>query len=376
MSLPHGTHWGVIGCGVIGERRCLQLPVGVQISTCFDINHERAQRLAEKLGGTHGTTKVAATLEEFLATPGLEAVIIAAINSELVPLAQACLNKGLHILVEKPAARSIRELEQLKNPHGRIIKIGFNHRFHPAFERLHEELAKDPADPIMFIRAQYGNGARVGFENEWRAKIELGGGGELLDQGVHVLDLGAVLIPDLDVVAGYTRTHFWNMPVDDNTWAILRSPESGATFTFHVSSTEWKNEFRFEVYTRRCKYQWLGLGRSYGTERLLIHRMKPEMGPPESEEITFSKDDQSWLLENENFLGAIRRHLHVNGGLEDAVRALSLVEDIYQSSRRLQHGAKDHPRWYGDHETGMGASPFDRTPNETLADETSAEKLN
>jgi predicted dehydrogenase len=352
----------VIGCGVIGERRAMQLPVGVHISACYDINPERARHLA----GKFTNAKAVNTLEEFLATPGLEAVLIAAINSELVPLAQACLNKGLHILVEKPAARSIRELETLKNPHGRIIKVGFNHRFHPAFERLHEELAKDPADPIMFIRAQYGNGARLGFEKEWRAKVELGGGGELLDQGVHVLDLAAVLIPDLDVVAGYTRTHFWNMPVDDNTWGILRSPESGATFTFHVSSTEWKNEFRFEVYTRTCKFQWLGLGRSYGPERLLIHRMTPEMGPPVSEEIMFSKDDQSWLLENENFLGSIRRHLHVNGGLEDAVRALSLVEDIYQSSRRLQHGTTDHPRWWQDQETGPGASLFDRTEEELV----------
>lgn len=334
--------WGVLGCGVIGERRSLQLPQGVKVSACFDVNHERAQTLAKKL---HADAK--SSLENFWTTPGLEAVIIAAINSELVPLAQKALDRGLHILVEKPAARSIQELHTLKNPKNKIIKIGFNHRFHPAYERLIQELAANPQDPIMFIRAQYGNGARLGFEREWRATPELGGGGELLDQGVHVLDLATRLVPDLKVVSGFVKTHYWNMPVDDNAWATLSSPSTQATFTMHVSSTEWKNEFRFEVYTRNRKYQWLGLGRSYGPEKLFIHKMKPEMGPPDSEEISFSPEDDSWRKENTNFLQAMRGEQKLNGGFEDALRSLTQVDDIYQSSRAAQ-GTNSHPRWWGD----------------------------
>jgi predicted dehydrogenase len=166
--------------------------------------------------------------------------------------------------------------------------------------------------------------------------------------GVHVLDLASVLVPDFEVVQGYTRTHFWQMEVDDNAWAILNSPKTGATYTFHVSSSEWKNEFRFEVYTRERKYQWLGLGRSYGAERLFIHKMKPEMGPPESEEIAFPPEDFSWLKENENFLSAIEKKAAVDGGLEDAIRSLSLVEDIYRSSREVNPPGRPHPRWWQD----------------------------
>ncbi len=337
--------WGILGCGVIGERRGSQLPSGVEIAACYDVNPERASSLAGKLGGV-----ASKSLEELFATPGLEAVIIAAINSELVPLAQKALNRGLHILVEKPAARSITELKTLQNPKNAVIKIGFNHRFHPAFERLREELAKMADDPIMFIRAQYGNGSRLGFEREWRANIELGGGGELLDQGVHVLDLASVLIDDLKLVSGHVRTHYWNMPVDDNAWAILSSPKSGATFSMHVSSSEWKNEFRFEVYTRACKYQWLGLGRSYGPEKLFIHRMKPEMGPPETEELAFPPEDRSWLLENQNFFDAIKGRAKVNGGFKDAARSLNLVDAIYRDSRERSSGLS-HPRWWGDQES-------------------------
>lgn len=338
-------NWGVLGCGVIGERRSAQLPRGVKITACYDVNQDRAQALAKK----HGA-ETKASLASFLATPGLEAVIIAAINSELVPLAQAALDSGLHILVEKPAARSASELRTLKNPKNKIIKIGFNHRFHPAFERLRSELKANAADPVMFLRAQYGNGARLGFEREWRASVELGGGGELLDQGVHVLDLASVILPDLEVVQGYVKTHYWNMPVDDNAWATLRSRKTDATFTMHVSSSEWKNEFRFEVYTRTRKYQWLGLGRSYGPEKLFIHKMKPEMGPPESEEISFPPEDDSWLKENTDFLEAIAGRKTADGGFDDAVKCLALVEAIYRSSRAAQSPkSASHPRWWGDH---------------------------
>lgn len=336
------SKWGVIGCGVIGERRSLQLPEGVKIAACFDINSDRSEALAITLG-----CQSSPSLESFFATPGLEAVIIATINSEIVPLAQKALNHGLHVLLEKPAARSATELKSLKNPKGKVIKIGFNHRFHPAFARLQQELLEHPKDPIMFVRAQYGNGARVGFEKEWRATAELGGGGELLDQGVHVLDLANQIVPDLTVVSGFVKTHFWQMEVDDNAWAILSSKATGATFTFHVSSTEWKNEFRFEVYTQKRKYQWLGLGRSYGPEKLFIHTMRPEMGPPITDEISFPFEDRSWRDENQNFHAAIQDAQTLNGGLEDALRCLTHVEEIYRSSKRIQ-GNSPHPHWWGE----------------------------
>ena len=138
--------WGVLGCGVIGERRSAQLPKGVQVTACYDVNQDRAATLAKKLGAQPKNS-----LEAFLSEP-LDGVIIAPINSELLNLSQACLDKGMNILVEKPAARSFSELKKLKNPKGKIIKIGFNHRFHPAFERLRQEIASQPHDPIMFIK--------------------------------------------------------------------------------------------------------------------------------------------------------------------------------------------------------------------------------
>lgn len=330
--------WGLIGCGTIGERRALALPDGVQLVSCYDPNSTRAQRISELTGA-----RVLESEDAVLNPKEINAVIVAAVNSALVPVIKKAAAKGIHVLVEKPAARNFSELSQIKDPQVQV-KIGFNHRFHPAYEDLVKEIQSRPEDPIMFIRAQYGNGARLGFDKEWRSQVEISGGGELLDQGVHVLDLASHLLPDLKVVSGYCKTHYWDMPVDDNAWAILSDPQ-GATFSFHVSSSEWKNEFRFEVYTRQRKYQWLGLGRSYGPEKLLIYTMKPEMGPPDFAEQSYPGDDLSWKKENTNFRDAIQKEASVNGGLSDALTCLKLVEDIYQKSEAIQ-GPGSHPQWW------------------------------
>ncbi len=333
------TFLGLIGCGVIGERRAQALPPGTKLIGCFDPDTKKAQKIASTYN-----CEALSSIEGLLAMPGLKGVIIAAVNSALVPIMKQAAAKGIHILVEKPAARSHKELASLNPPPSVVVKIGFNHRFHPAFFDLQNEIKKNPNDPIMFIRAQYGNGARVGFEKEWRSNVEISGGGELLDQGVHVLDLASCLLPDLKVQTGFCRNHFWQAPVDDNSWAILSTP-GGATFSMHVSSTEWKNEFRLEVYTKMRKYQWLGLGRSYGPEKLIIHTMKPEMGPPETSEKTYPNEDHSWLLENQNFVDAINKKTPLNGDYADGLRSLGHVEKIYQSSLALQ-GEKGHPVWW------------------------------
>ncbi len=331
---------GIIGCGVIGGRRAAALPEGCTLVGCFDTDLAKAKQFASNFGGV-----AYPDLASFLRDSGVEAVMISTVNAALVESSQACLDRGISILVEKPAARSFQELNSLKRAEKATIKIGFNHRFHPAFEDLRKEIAQFPADPVMYVRARYGNGARVGFDKEWRARTAISGGGELLDQGAHVLDLASVILTDLQVTAGVTRTQFWDMPVDDNAWAILSTPR-GQTFSMHVSSSEWKNEFLFEVYTRKRKYVWSGLGRSYGPETLTIYKMKPEMGPPDVEKREYPGEDLSWLKENTNFIQAILGKQKVEGGFENALQCLKLVEDIYSSSKKLQ-GPLHHPEWWG-----------------------------
>lgn len=343
----------LIGCGVIGERRLQNLPEGCQVTGVYDPRSEKAEKLASLYN-----CKVFKNIETLLSESECHAVFIAAINSAIVPSAILASKLNIPCLLEKPAARSWKELSALTSYTSNIFKIGFNHRFHPAFQDILHEIKIHNDDPIMFINASYGNGARLGFDQEWRSKVELSGGGELLDQGVHLIDLASCILPHLDVKTAWVRTHYWNMPVDDNAWSILTTP-LGQTFSMHVSSSEWKNTFRFEVYTRNRKYSWEGLGRSYGPEKLTIYSMKPEMGPPDKEERVYPQEDFSWLKENQNFINSIFKKEPVNGGLEDALHSLRIVESIYEKSQALFNNSIEfknvnqsnkqhlkHPQWW------------------------------
>ena len=141
--------------------------------SCFDVNQERAQKIAQLTG-----CSIAKSENEVLDSTQIQGVLVATINSALIPILKKACQRGLPILIEKPAARNFAELSELAAvvKESALIKVGFNHRFHPAFLDLKNEILNNPDDPIMFIRAQYGNGARLGFDKEWRSKVELEGG--------------------------------------------------------------------------------------------------------------------------------------------------------------------------------------------------------
>jgi predicted dehydrogenase len=194
---------------------------------------------------------------------------------------------------------------------GRLVKVGFNHRFYPGILRAVTEARSGDYGEVMFARARYGHGGRLGYEREWRADPLLSGGGEIVDQGMHLLDLSFWLFGDLPVQSALLRTHFWNAPVDDN--AVLVLGEKGGVGStapwslLHVSWTEWKNLFSWEIYCRDAKFAIDGLVRSYGPQQLRIYRMGPDLGPPDVEEIHYSDSDDSWVSEWNHFTEAIHR---------------------------------------------------------------------
>lgn len=183
----------------------------------------------------------------------------------------------------------------------------------------------------MFLRARYGHGGRIGYDNEWRAKPELSGGGELIDQGSHLIDLARWFLGDFNQVVGSAHTYYWNMPVDDNAFLILKTPKRQTAF-LHASCTEWKNLFSFELYGKKGKLHIEGLGGSYGIERLSFYQMLPEMGPPETTIWEFPRGDDSWKVEFEEFLEDIRLSREPSSNLKDALAVLSIVERVYKES--------------------------------------------
>jgi len=319
----------IIGCGFIGEKRARAL-AGCRLVACADVVAERAQVLARKWPSAVALSDWRAAVER----ADVDIVIVATTHDALPRVTLAAVQAGKHVLVEKPAARRAAELDPVISASldkQVLVRVGFNHRYHPSFIKAREISASGALGQLMFIRGRYGHGGRIGYDQEWRANKELSGGGELIDQGVHLIDLARSFLGEFSAVQGFAHTYFWNMPVEDNGFMLLKTPQRQVAM-LHASWTEWKNTFSFEIYGRDGKLEITGLGGSYGVERLAYYRMLPQMGPPETVIWEYPMGDSSWDMEFAEFVADINLRRQPAAGLADARAALAIVEKIYQES--------------------------------------------
>lgn len=320
----------IVGCGLIGRKRRDAMGEGARLVACSDVLVDRARALA---AGQDGVV-VSPRWQDVVERPDVDVVIVATTNDVLSSVAVGALNAGKHVLVEKPAARSLAEIDaviEASRAANRLVRVGFNHRYHPALQQARAIVDSGEIGPLMFLRGRYGHGGRVGYEREWRADPAMSGGGELIDQGVHLIDLSAWFLGPFADVKGLADTFFWSMPVDDNAFMTLRTSAGQVAF-LHVSCTEWKNLFSFEIYGRDGKLAIDGLGGSYGVERLALYKMLPEMGPPVTTIWEYPRGDRSWQIEFERFLEDIRLGRTPDAGLDAARAALDVVTQVYAQS--------------------------------------------
>jgi len=321
-------NYAIIGCGLIGKKRVSGMPAGSQLVVACDTNLPRAEELV-KLAKSG---RAVADFNDAVSDPKVEVVFIATLNSMLAPIALAAVKQGKHVLVEKPAAIHTKELDEIEaaaKKTGALVRVGYNHRYHPAALKAVELFQSGALGPMMFVRGRYGHGGRIGYDKEWRADPKISGGGELIDQGVHLIDLAGIFLGEFTKVEGHAVTYFWNMPVDDNAFLSLRNA-AGNTAWLQVSCSEWKNLFSLEIYGRDAKLHWEGLGGSYGVEKLTYYKMLPQMGPPETTIWEFPRGDESWKIEMDEFFQDIKLKRTPVPGLKEAKAALAVVEKIYQ----------------------------------------------
>jgi predicted dehydrogenase len=319
---------GIIGCGLIGQKRAKVLGVGRLVATA-DVHLDRASQLARQ-----HDAKAFSNWRDLLTLPDVDAVVVATLHDSLAEITLAAVEAGKHVLVEKPAARRSAELEPVvraANANGVTVRVGFNHRYHRAFRKARSLFDDGVLGELMFIRARYGHGGRVGYDEEWRADPALSGGGELIDQGPHLIDLARWFLGDFTEVDGFAHTYFWQMPVDDNGFMLLKTQSRQVAF-LHASCTEWKNLFSMEIYGRNAKLEISGLGGSYGVEKLTYYKMLPEMGPPETTTWEYPMADDSWAIEMAEFYDDITMLREPSAGLRDAIAALRIIETIYEKS--------------------------------------------
>jgi predicted dehydrogenase len=332
-----------------------------------DTNFSRAQSLAVDLGCTASADWAALITRE-----DIDAVVVATPHKYLAPISAAALQAGKHVLCEKPGARTSAEAETMlsvlygswpaakfeilppvRQPRFAQLVIGFTLRLHPAVVRARELLANGEIGRPMYLVGRYGHGGRPGYEQEWRAMRDLAGGGELLDQGVHLIDLSRWFLGEFEEVAGFVGTYFWrpkqedgDNTLEDNAFLLLRSAE-GNVASLQASWTQWKNLFVFEVYGENGFLQIHGLGGSYGPETLTVGHRNLHGGPPETKEInlwaggTAESENDVWAVEWQSFVSAVsgsnplakRDPIIKPASAIDAWQALRIVEAAYEASR-------------------------------------------
>ena len=317
---------GIIGCGAIGRKRALALGEH-ELVIAVDTSLERAQEIAR----LKKCPSVSTNYEDAINNDEIDLILISTTPEFLAKITLAAITAGKHVLVEKPAGRNPEEIIPIIKTAKRnnvFVKVGFNLRYHPALLKAKQLVDSGVIGPLMFIRGRYGHGGRPGYEKEWRAIPEKSGGGELIDQGIHLIDLSRWFLGDLTVASGFAHTYYWDMPVDDNAFLMLKSSNDKIAW-LHVSCTEWKNMFSYEIYGKTGKLQIEGLGGSYGVERLYLYKMLPTMGPPETTIWEFPFADNSWNLELDEFIRSIELQREPEGNIYDAKKALDIIKTVY-----------------------------------------------
>jgi predicted dehydrogenase len=333
----------VVGCGLIGERRAATAAghPATRLVMVVDPVAERGETVAAKTGATARTpgpaVAVVADWREALGHPDVAVVVVATPNGYLAEIGVAALEAGRHVLLEKPMGRGVEEARRLAaaaSSSGRQLKVGFNHRYHPGLERARALVADGAVGRVINLRARYGHGSRPGCETEWRADPELAGGGELMDQGVHVVDLFHWFAGLPAEAMAFTQTAVWRIdPLEDNAFGLFRWSD-GVVAQLHVSMTQWKNHFSFEVFGELGSVAVEGLGGSYGMERLVRTRRRMEGGVPEVDEEVFPGPDGSWAAEWEDLVAAIETGRPPRyGSPADGVAAMRMVDALYRSAR-------------------------------------------
>jgi predicted dehydrogenase len=328
---------GILGYGYMGEIR-------KRVIDSLDS--------VELIGIVEPKEKISEKIEPHLFCPSLEKLLerdidiifVATPNSYAPALCIQSLNAGKHVFCEKPPGRNLKDIENIieaekANPSVKLM-FGFNHRFHPAVMKTRAVIDSGRMGRVLGIRGLYGKSGGVNYRDSWRNDKAISGGGILLDQGIHMLDLFRYFCGDFEFVKCFLDDSFWKMNVEDNAYVILGNKKNQNAF-FHSSATLWKHIFRIEIMLEKGYLNVEGLlskTGSYGREQLTIGKRQFEdeaeaVGNP-SEEIIYFDKDRSWELEIKEFISCITEDRVVSlSSSDDAWKVMKIIEQAYQDAK-------------------------------------------
>ena len=323
----------IIGAGLQARRRVPSIAEDpdYEVALIVDRKEEKAATLAKGLGSRVSTDWKAA-----IGNPDIHVVVVLTYPDSHAMMSLAAMEAGKDVLCEKPLSRieeEARAMVETAKRTRRILKCGFNHRFHPAVLEAHRLLDAGEIGKPVFGRARYGIAGREGIEKEWRSDPKIVSGGQLMEQGIHLVDLFRWFLGDMSCVTGMTAANHWPMPppLEDNGFVVMQN-QSGIICSIHSSLTQWINLFEFEVYGSHGSLTIRGLGSSYGVEKLVISQHDPK-GPFTSKTIEYRGTDPSWKSEWLEFTRAIVKRNQPSGNGEDGLKAMQIVNAAYAASR-------------------------------------------
>jgi predicted dehydrogenase len=326
---------GIAGFGKIGQLRAeiLSKREDVIITSVYDVVQP------ENLNADITFNK---SYDDLLKS-GIDAVFICAYNTVLAEYTAKALDYGLHVFCEKPPAMKTEELDvvfdSLKNSQ-KVLKYGFNHRYHYSVLEAKRIIDSGTMGKLLWMRGVYGKAGSIDYNENWRNFKKHSGGGILIDQGIHMLDLMRFFSNEkFSNIKAFKSTSFWDVDVEDNAFIIMQS-ENNVIASLHSSATQWKHKFLLELCFEEGYLNLDGIlsgTRSYAPESLVIGRREFEditfaMGKPKETVISF-ENDHSWNLEVDEFMNAVNGESEImQGTLTDAFETLSLVQKIYEQT--------------------------------------------
>jgi len=286
--------------------------------------------------------KVASSDEALIKDHQIDAVFICTPNYRIVPLCKAALQAGKHVFAEKPPAFNAREVEEViavEKASGCKLMYGFNHRHHASVQTMKQIVDSGEMGRILWMRGRYGKEVDESFFQGWRAKKELAGGGIMLDQGIHMLDLMLYFGGGFDEVQAMVSNLYWKIDgVEDNVFANFRSSKTHICASLHSTMTQWRYIFSMEIFMESGAMILNGLkttSGAYGDEDLSIKRNRQHSGHGtfDSEERFIYHSDTSWASEVGHFLESIQDNKSVTlGNSTDALIVMRVIDQIYGRS--------------------------------------------
>lgn len=249
----------------------------------------------------------------------------------------AGLQAGAHVFCEKPPGRDVGDIrrviaEESKNP-ALKLKYGFNHRYHDSVMDALALARSGQMGALVNMRGVYGKSKIINFGcADWRSQRAIAGGGILLDQGIHLVDLMRLFGGEFDQVHSIVTNTHWGHDVEDNAYALMRGP-TGVVAMLHSSATEWRHRFRLEMAFTQGSITLSGLltsSKSYGAETITVARKSEDDSGDPLEQTTRYNRDPSWENEVNEFAAAILENRPIeNGSSRDALHTMELVYRIY-----------------------------------------------